>query len=232
MHGVLNENLFLVKKQVGFYRLANYDIYDPETGHITMECREKRLGIVTKIFRCIDCYRMTPFDIQVRIPHRHQIVRVTRGISVFLSGTEINVLDEKDRRIGGIKHRHSDQTLSVFDTSGRPVCRLVVEENPIIYNRLRGSRSWLDRFVSGVCLDLDPESEARGSWVGCNFKFMADETELAHVTKNSEAIGKGGLDNYVLEIADSVTRDNVVRQLILAAVMCIDMVRPAFYLGF
>jgi len=138
----------------------------------------------------------------------------------------LNLFDEKDRRIGGIKH--SDKTLSVFDTSGRPVCRLVVEENPIIYDRLRGSRSWLDRFVSVVCLDIDPESEARGSWVGCNFKFMADETELAHVTKNSEAIGKGGLDNYVLEIADSVTRDNVVCQLILAAVMCIDLARPPF----
>ena len=102
MHGVSNENRFLIKiKGWTWGPVANYDIYDPETGHITMECREKRLGIVTKIFRCIDCHRMTPFDIQVRIPYRHQVVRVTKGISVILSRSEMNVLDENDRRIGG-----------------------------------------------------------------------------------------------------------------------------------
>ncbi len=220
MHDILNENLFLVKS-VGSFRAANYDIYDPETGHITMECREKRLGIITKIFRCIDGYRMTPFDIQVRIPYQHQIVRVTRGISVFPYFSEMNVLDENDRRIGGIKYRCSwGDPLSVFDNSGRPVCRLVVEESPKFYNRLRGLfGGWL------------AEPDIRDSWGGCNFKFIADETELAHVTKNSAAIGKGSfmsLDNCVLEIADCVASDNVVRQLILAAVMCIELVRPPF----
>ncbi len=205
MHGVLNKNLFLVKSVGGIIRAANYDIYDPETGHIIMECREKRLGIVTKIFRCIDLKRMTPFDIQVRSPNGHQIVRVTKGISFFLSFSEMNVLDENDRRIGGIKKvKFLGEDFSVFDTRGRPVCRLEVEKRkpfPLVF----------------------------GEWIGCDFKFMADETELAHVTKNWEGIGKGpanSLDNCVLEIADSMARHNVVRQLILAAVMCIDMVRP------
>jgi hypothetical protein len=31
-------------------------------------------------------------------------------------------------------------------------------------------------------------------------------------------------DNYVLEISETVPADNAARQLILAAVMCIDMV--------
>jgi len=220
MHSVLNENRFLVKS-VGIFRAANYDLYDPETGHITMECREKRLGIVTKIFRCIDCHRMTPFDIQVRIPYRHQIVRVTKGVSVILSRSEMNVLDEKDRRIGGIKYRSSwNDPLSVFDNSGRPVCRLVVEESPKFYNELRGSLGgWL------------AQADIWESWGGCNFKFIADETELAHVTKDWPGFRSGKrpssyLDNFVLEIADCVASDNVVRRLILAAVMCIDMVRP------
>ncbi len=201
----LKKNSFNVKR-IGIFRAANYDIYDPETGHITMECREKRRGIVTKIFRSTgELKNMTPFDLQVRIPYRHQIVRVTRGISAFRSVTEMNVLDENDRRIGGIKKvKFLGEDFSVFDTRGRPVCRLEVEKRkpfPLVF----------------------------GEWIGCDFKFMADETELAHVTKNWEGIGKGpanSLDNCVLEIADSMARHNVVRQLILAAVMCIDMVRP------
>ena len=224
MHDILNENLFLVKS-VGSFRAANYDIYDPATGHITMECREKPLGIVTKIFRCIGGCRRTPFDIQVRIPYRHQIVRITRGISVFPYFSEMNVLDENDRRIGGIKHRHYDENLSVVDTSGRPVCRLVKEDNPEFSNSFRGSlQGW-----------LPVETDFRLAWLGCDFKFMADETELANVTKDWSGfrISKGpvsNLDNSVLEIADCVASDNVVRQLILAAVMCIDMVRPALHL--
>lgn len=192
MHDVLNRNIFLVKEHVGMFKAANnYDIYDPQTGHIIMECREERLGIFTKILRFTDFKRMTPFDIQIRTPDGHQIVRITRGISVFLS--EVNVLDENDMRIGGFKQKlfSIGGAFSVLDTNERPVCQL------------------------------------KGKWTGWDFKFMTNETELAHVTKKWAGIGKElftSADNYVLEIAESVPRDNAVRQLILAAVMCIDMV--------
>ena len=56
---------------------------------------------------------------------------------------------------------------------------------------------------------------------------MSGEKELAHVTKKWTGIGKElftSADNYVLEISDSVPADDTIRQLILAAVMCIDMV--------
>ncbi len=192
MHELLNRNTFLVKEHVGMFKAANnYDIYDPQTGHITMECREERLGIFTKILRFTDFKRMTPFDIQIRTPDGHQIVRITRGISIFLS--EVNVLDGNDQRIGGFKQKFFSigGAFSVIDTSGRPVCQL------------------------------------KGKWTGWDFRFMSDDTELAHVTKKWAGIGKElftSADNYVLEIAESVPRDNAARQLILAAVMCIDMV--------
>ena len=44
-----------------------------------------------------------------------------------------------------------------------------------------------------------------------------------HLVKKHVGMFKAA-DNYALQIADSVPADNVVRQLILAAVMCIDMV--------
>ena len=67
----------------------------------------------------------------------------------------------------------------------------------------------------------------KGNWTGWDFRFVARDTEFAHVTKKWSGIGKEfftSADNYVLEISDSVPPDNRVRLLILAAVLCIDMV--------
>ena len=68
----------------------------------------------------------------------------------------------------------------------------------------------------------------KGKWTGWDFRFMAqDDVELAHVTKKWAGLGKElftSADNYVLEIKDSVAQDDPVRMLIMAAVMCIDMV--------
>ncbi len=56
---------------------------------------------------------------------------------------------------------------------------------------------------------------------------MKAEKEIAHVSKKWTGIGKEfftSADNYVLEIDNSVPQDDVVRPLIMAAIMCIDMV--------
>ena len=67
----------------------------------------------------------------------------------------------------------------------------------------------------------------KGNWTGWDFRFIAGDTEFAHVTKKWSGLGKEfftSADNYVLQISDSVPRNNRVRLLILAAVLCIDMV--------
>lgn len=66
-----------------------------------------------------------------------------------------------------------------------------------------------------------------GKWTGWEFKFMAGQDELACVTKKWSGLGKELLtsaDNYVLQISDKVAAGSPLRRLILAAVMCIDMV--------
>ena len=69
MHEVLKKNVFLVKEHVGMFKAANnYDIHDPQTGNIIMECREERLGMLTKFLRFTKYKRMTPFDIQALLP--------------------------------------------------------------------------------------------------------------------------------------------------------------------
>lgn len=192
MHEILNKNTYLVKEHVGMFKAANnYDVYDPETGTIVMECREENLGILTKLFRFTKYKRMTPFDIQIKTADGQPIVRVKRGISLFLS--KVTVLDENDNFIGMFKQKlfSIGGAFSVLDASETPICKL------------------------------------KGKWTGWDFKFLAGETELAHVTKKWAGIGKEfftSADNYVLQISDSVPADNIARQLILAAVMCIDMV--------
>ncbi len=192
MHEVLKKNVLLVKEHVGLFKAANnYDIHDPQTGEIIMECREERLGMLTKLFRFTKYKQMTPFDIQIRTPDGSQIVRVTKGVSVFLS--KVKVLDEQDQVIGGFKQKFFSigGAFNVLDANDNPICLL------------------------------------KGKWTGWDFKFMDGQTELAHVTKKWAGIGKElftSADNYVLEISESVPADSATRQLILAAVMCIDMV--------
>ncbi|NJM80933.1 MAG: RNAase [Flavobacterium sp.] len=67
----------------------------------------------------------------------------------------------------------------------------------------------------------------QGKWTGWDFKFIQQDKEIANVSKKWAGIGKEfftSADNYVLNINENVPSDDKLRPLILAAVMCIDMV--------
>ncbi|MFY9253522.1 MAG: phospholipid scramblase-related protein [Fuerstiella sp.] len=85
--------------------------------------------------------------------------------------------------------------------------------------------------VGGAFRVLGPDDrelcQLKGKWTGWDFKFMSGNVELAHVSKKWAGLGKEmftSADNYVLEISDEVPTGNPLRQLIMGAVMCIDMV--------
>lgn len=85
--------------------------------------------------------------------------------------------------------------------------------------------------VGGAFEVLDDEGaqlcELKGKWTGWDFRFIAGTHELAHVAKKWAGVGKElftSADNYMLEIAPVVPPDSALRKLILAAVLCIDMV--------
>lgn len=78
---------------------------------------------------------------------------------------------------------------------------------------------------------FDPQGKSlatlQGKWTGWEFKFLKDNNEIALVSKKWAGLGKEfftSADNYVLKINEVVPEDDPVRALILAAVMCIDMV--------
>jgi uncharacterized protein YxjI len=125
MHSDLQRNLFLVKEHVGLFKAANnFDIYDPESGEQMLACREEQLGGFTKLLRFTSYKRMTPFDVRVKAPDGRQVLRVTRGVSIFLS--KVDVFDENDQRVGGFKQKllSIGGAFKVLDERDREVCTL------------------------------------------------------------------------------------------------------------
>lgn len=192
MNEILNRNLFLFKEQVGMFKASNkYDILDPANGNLIMQTSEN-IGFITKIFRFTDYKRMTPFNIVVSTAEGKQVVRVSRGVSFFVS--KVDVYDENDVRVGGFKQK---------------------------FFSLGGSFKVLDKNDNEVCMLKSI------NWSGWDFKFTAGNDELASVTKKWAGLGKElftSADNYVLQISDKVPSGNSLRELIIASVLCIDMV--------
>ncbi|MEQ9289552.1 MAG: phospholipid scramblase-related protein [Cyclobacteriaceae bacterium] len=192
MNPILNQNLFLVKEHVGMFKAANnYDIYDPESGQLILNCREPNLGFFTKMFRFTDYKRMTPFEVIISTPSGQKVLSVKRGISIFLSTVE--VFDENDGLIGKFRQKFFSigGKFDVVDPDDKVLCQL------------------------------------KGKWTSWDFKFVKDGMEFAHVSKKWSGLGKElftSADNYVLKIDDKIPPDNALRVLIMAAVMCIDMV--------
>ena len=193
MNSILSKNTFFVKEHTGIFKAANnFDVLDPGTGETILHCREEKLGFFTKMFRFTKYKPMTPFDVEIKTPGGDPVVRVKRGVSLFLS--KVQVFNEENMVIGGFKQKFFSigGKFSILDANDLPVCTL------------------------------------KGKWSGWDFKFLtADGQEFAHVTKKWAGLGKElftTADNYVLNISEQVPRDSEVRQLILAAVMCIDMI--------
>jgi len=193
MHPILNRNLYFVKEHVKIFKAANsFDIFDPDSKEIILQCREQRLGFFTKMFRFTDYKRMTPFEIDVMTPSGETILTVKRGVSFFVSN--VQVLDGRNQLIGKFKQKFFSigGKFEVLDASERSLCML------------------------------------KGKWTSWEFKFISnDGKEFAAVTKQWSGLGKElftSADNYVLQISSQVPADHPLRMLIVAAVMCIDLV--------
>lgn len=103
----------------------------------------------------------------------------------------------------------------------------VFDENDTLIGRFKqklfsigGKFDVLDTNDNQVCT-------LQGKWTSWDFNFKRGETVLANVSKKWAGLGKElftSADNYMLSINDSVKAADSTRILIVAAVMCIDMV--------
>jgi len=198
VNDLINKNLFLVKEYVGLFKAANnFDIYNPSTGEVIMECREPSLGLFTKLLRFTRFKTHTPFDIQIETPDGQSIVRIHRGFFIRFPfkwfGSKIIISDNNNNPIGGFRQKRFS-IVDAFD---------VVDKNNQV-----------------IC-------QVKGKLIGWDFYFKKDTKELAHVSKKWAGIGKEfftSADNYILEISNDVPQNDDVRKLILSSVICIDMI--------
>ena len=192
MHPLLKTNLFFVKEHLGLFKASsNYDIYDPESKQLLFQCREINLNIVTKLLRFTDFKRYTPFDIQITTEKSERVLKLKKGISLFLS--RVSVYDENEKKVGYLKQRlfPLGNNFDVFDVNDTLICSL------------------------------------NGSLFAWDFKFVRNQEAIGTVTKKWAGIGKElftTADNYILEINSSVAKDDLARLMMVASVLCIDMV--------
>lgn len=192
MHPLLKTNLFFVKEHLGLFKASsNYDIYDPESKQLLFQCREINLNIVSKLLRFTGFKRCTPFDIQITTENSERVLKLKKGISLFLS--RVSVYDENEKKVGYLKQRlfPLGNNFDVFDVNDTLICSL------------------------------------NGSLFAWDFKFVRNQEAIGTVTKKWAGIGKElftTADNYILEINSSVAKDDLARLMMVASVLCIDMV--------
>lgn len=198
MHPILsNHHSFAIREKVGIFKAANsYDFFHPETGELLMQSTEEDLGLFTKILRFTDFKTFTPFDVTVRDAAGRRVIRVSRGISFLFSRVE--VFDENDIRVGAFQERFSfpRKKIEVLDNDDNVVLML------------------------------------RGSFLAWDFHFFAlnsfgEEEEVAFISKEWAGLAKElftTADNYFLGINPALGSQNPLRMMIVAAIVCVDMV--------
>jgi uncharacterized protein YxjI len=103
----------------------------------------------------------------------------------------------------------------------------VLDENGVVIGKFKQKLSFGGKFE---VLDANDRSlcTLKGKWTSWDFKFISsDNKEFASVTKKWGGLGKElftSADNYVLQISKDIPENHSLRKLILAAVMCIDLV--------
>lgn len=194
MHPVLNRNLYLVKEHLGFFKAAN-----------NFDIYDPQTGEM--ILTCRE-ERMGFFTKLLR----------------FTDYKRFTPFDIEVATPSGEPVLHVRRGVSIF------LSQVDVHDGDETGARIGGFKQQFFS-IGGAFHVLDandhPVCHLKGKWTGWDFRFLAGTHELARVTKKWSGIGKelfSTADNYILEISDNVPLDSRIRQLILAAVLCIDMV--------
>ena len=194
MHPALNRNLFLVKEHRGIFKAAN-----------NFDIYDPQTN--EQILHC-----------------REDRLGVFTKMLRFTDYKRMTPFDIEVRTPSGQPVLHVRRGISLL------LSKVDVHDGDESGRRIGGFKQKLFS-IGGAFNVLDsndqPICQLKGKWTGWDFRFMAGDQELAHVSKKWAGIGKElftSADNYILSISEHVSPDSQIRQLILAAVLCIDMV--------
>jgi uncharacterized protein YxjI len=194
MHSSLRNNQFFVKEHVGIFKASNN--YDIFDPQSNQKILECREPHLG-IFAKL--FRFTDYKRMTPFNVEIHTPSGQKVLSVkrgisFLL-SKVDVLDENDKIVGHFKQK---------------------------FFSIGGKFDVLDTNENVLCT-------LKGKWTSWDFRFVQGQSdrELASVSKKWAGLGKElftSADNYMLSIKESVKADDNVRILIVAAVMCIDMV--------
>ena len=194
MHPALNRNLFLVKEHLGLFKAANN--FDIYDPANEREDPALPRRPARHLHQAAAIHRLQADDaVRHRRPHAQRRARAPRP----------------PRHLDSSSPRSTSSTATTAERIGGFKQK---------FFSIGGAFTVLDANDQPIC-------QLKGKWTGWDFRFMAGDHELAHVSKKWAGIGKEMFttaDNYILEISEHVPPDSQIRQLILAAVLCIDMV--------
>ena len=194
MHPVLNRNLFFIKEHLGFFKAANN--YDIYDPQSKKQIMQCREETLGMFTKML---RFTDYK---RFTPFAIDVRTPEGEPIVHVRRGISIfLSKVDVHDGDESGPRIGGFQQKFFTIGGAFNVLDSRDNPICY--------------------------LKGKWTGWDFRFLSGEQELARVSKKWSGIGMEMFttaDNYMLSISEHVPPNSQIRQLILAAVLCIDMV--------
>jgi hypothetical protein len=125
MKDALNGSRFLIREHSGLLKAAHdLDVLDPETEEVLLECREKKVGGLSKVLRFCNYWSITPFDVRVNAVDGRPLLRVARGVPVFAS--RVRVYDGQGDLVGSFAQKlvSFSGSCDVQDAQGGIVCRL------------------------------------------------------------------------------------------------------------
>lgn len=196
MHEVFNRNAFLVKEHIGVFKTGKeFDIHDPETGEVIIQCREKPHGTFTKLLRLMGYWRYTPFDIELTTPDGAPLLRVARGVAFLRS--VVRVHDAQDQLVGSFKQQ-------LFTLLGGYFWVLDAEGQPVF--GLKGK--WTNRNFRFLAGGLELARVAQ-KWTGISREaLLSAESYLIEITENVPS----GSPARQLIVAAALCVDMVLKQ--------------------
>lgn len=190
---VLNRNLFFVKnavKRSEWKTSDKFDLYDPATRQLLIECREPHIGFFTKIARAIGGHHDhgTPFDLVGGLSGGiGQGFRIKRGYDALSLGVPMQFFDHRNQPIGSMKKKRLTWGLKFTFFSG---------EAEIFVLQIKS------KFLSSDC------------------ELLMDDKTVARLVQNWKSdhddFFKEGKFSHAISITPDFPVDSPARQLLLA----------------